>query len=244
VAHDLAAIRKGLASGSIPDTILKQIDDQEVLDRLAESGRCVQEANGTSGAARARLLQQARAVMQAPPRVVTEREVREIVAKAAAIGNGLQADALRRRATELLERHPPAPRRAVTPVQTASRANAGAAAILKAATATPARIRQQIRKADGDGKPEQVAVFDSKGDLVGVCDADDITFVQGAAAPAANEAKPAQPAPAPAPAAAQDQVAKAARRAPARRPARTGQDQLLKAFREGWQAGPARQGRR
>jgi hypothetical protein len=60
----------------------------------------------------------------------------------------------------------------------------------------PARISQQVAKADEpEGKAKMVAVFDSKGDLVGVCDPGDITPIAGADAPAANEeeAKPAEP---------------------------------------------------
>ena len=62
--------------------------------------------------------------------------------------------------------------------------------------ADPARISQQIAKADasdgdGDGgKAKMVAVFDAKGDLVGVCDPADITPVAGADAPSGNEDKP------------------------------------------------------
>jgi hypothetical protein len=111
MAQNMAAIRKGLASGSIPDTILKQIDDQEVLDRLAYAGELIQKANGASGTARRDLIQRARAVMQAQPRALTEREVKAAVAKSATLGNGLQADAARRRANELLEQNSPAPRR-------------------------------------------------------------------------------------------------------------------------------------
>jgi hypothetical protein len=56
----------------------------------------------------------------------------------------------------------------------------------------PARIGEQIAKADADseGKPKMVAVFDSKGDLVGVCDPGDITPIAGADAPPANEEEP------------------------------------------------------
>lgn len=68
----------------------------------------------------------------------------------------------------------------------------------------PARIGERIAKADAsadaDAKTKMVAVFDAKGDLVGVCDPADITPVAGADAPAPNEeapedAKPAEPAP-------------------------------------------------
>jgi hypothetical protein len=69
----------------------------------------------------------------------------------------------------------------------------------------PSRISEQIAKADAEpeGKAKMVAVFDSKGDLVGVCDPGDITPIAGADAPASNEeapaeAKPAEPAPDPA----------------------------------------------
>ena len=65
-----------------------------------------------------------------------------------------------------------------------------------AATETP----EPVAKADdGEGKAKMVAVFDSKGDLVGVCDPGDITPIAGADAPASNEeepaAAPAEPAP-------------------------------------------------
>ena len=66
---------------------------------------------------------------------------------------------------------------------------------------------RQVIKADGDGegKAKMVAVFDSKGDLVGVCDPGDITPIAGADAPAANEEEPAaEPQPGPAAAAAAD----------------------------------------
>jgi hypothetical protein len=229
MAQNVTAIRKGLGAGLIPDTILKQIDDEEVLDRLAEYGKRTRDANGASGAARARLLQEARAVMQAQPRAATEREVRETVAKASALGNGHQADALRRRANELLVQHPPAPRlqpaSAPRPAAVAKAGNAGKRAPLRLVydragrmcAVDPSRISRQIAKAAG-GKSKPLAVYDAKGNLIGITDPDEITYVQGGEAPAASEAKPAQPAvPAAAPgqAAAQDQVAKAARR-PAR----------------------------
>jgi hypothetical protein len=46
-----------------------------------------------------------------------------------------------------------------------------------------------------EGKAKMVAVFDSKGDLVGVCDPGDITPIAGADAPTANEEEPAAEAP-------------------------------------------------
>jgi hypothetical protein len=64
----------------------------------------------------------------------------------------------------------------------------------------PERIRGQIAKADAapdaDAKTKMVAVFDAKGDLVGVCDPADITPVAGADAPSTNEEKPEDAAPA------------------------------------------------
>jgi Putative phage serine protease XkdF len=68
----------------------------------------------------------------------------------------------------------------------------------------PAEPQEDVAKADApEGKAKMVAVFDSKGDLVGVCDPGDITPIAGADAPASNEeapaeAKPAEPAPDPA----------------------------------------------
>jgi hypothetical protein len=198
---DIVAIRKayGLAASAIPDDILKSIDETEVLDRFAYNRQLTEQANSAAPRERATLLQQARAVMSAQPRAVTEREVKAAVAKAAEIGNGLHADAVRRKANVLLEQQPPAPRRGAS--ATASRL------ITKAST-----------KARGseDGKPEMVAVFDAKGNLVGMCGPADLTPVQSAGAPAANEATPAQPA-AQAPAPGQDQVAKVAKRKAAQR---------------------------
>lgn len=49
----------------------------------------------------------------------------------------------------------------------------------------------EVAKADGeDGKPKAVAVYDAKGNLVGIVDPGDITPVEGADAPASNEPEP------------------------------------------------------
>jgi hypothetical protein len=63
----------------------------------------------------------------------------------------------------------------------------------------PAEPQADVVKADEpEGKAKMVAVFDSKGDLVGVCDPGDITPIAGADAPSANEEEPpAAPAEAP-----------------------------------------------
>lgn len=189
-------IRKAAAAGIVPDTVLSQISDDELRDRYAYARQLTEQANRTNGREGARLIQKARAVMVAQPRATTERDVRETVAKASALGNTGHADALRRKANELLEQHPPAPRRGASA--------AASRLIAKAST-----------KASGsDGEPKMVAVFDASGNLVGVVDPADLTPVQSAGAPAANEATPvAKPSePAPGQPGAQDEVAKVAKR--------------------------------
>ena len=76
-----------------------------------------------------------------------------------------------------------------------------------AAPEPPAEPPADVAKADGDGdggKPPQVAVYDAKGNLVGIADPQDITPIKGADAPeepAMAEPDTAEPAPDAAPAA-------------------------------------------
>jgi hypothetical protein len=194
-------IRKAAAAGIVPVAVLGQIGDDELRDRYAYARQLTEQANRTGGREGAALIQKARAVMVAQPRAATERAVRETVAKASALGNTGQADALRRKANELLEQHPPAPRRGASA--------AASRLIAKAST-----------KASGsDSEPKMVAVFDASGNLVGVVDPADLTPVQSAPAQAANEATPvAKPSePAPGQPGAQDEVAKVAKRKAAQR---------------------------
>ncbi|MFG3287263.1 hypothetical protein ACGF3G_00365 [Streptomyces sp. NPDC048179] len=60
---------------------------------------------------------------------------------------------------------------------------------------TPAAAAEPIGKADGEGKPPMVAVYDAKGKLVGIVDPTEITPISGADA-ADEPAAPAEPAPA------------------------------------------------
>ena len=218
-------IRKAAAAGLITGGILGQISDEELRDRFAYSAELAQQADRATGRERARLIEKSRAVMQAPPREVTEREVQAMITKAATLGNGHAADALRRRANALLEDHPPAPRRQAAPARTAAGrsvtvAKSGTRPAVRlvydragrACAVEPSRIKGRIAKAASGKADGQVAVFDQAGNLVGICDADDITRVQGADAPASNE--PAQPGQADG----QAEVAKARRRAAPRRP--------------------------
>src|SRR5580698_9600911 len=134
-------IRKAAAAGIVPGAVLSQISDDELRDRYAYARQLTEQANRTGGREGARLIQKARAVMVAQPRAATERAVRETVAKASALGNGYQADALRHQANALLEQHPPAPRHGASA--------AASRLITKAST-----------KASGsdEGKPKMVAV--------------------------------------------------------------------------------------
>jgi hypothetical protein len=129
MAQITAEIRKayGLAANLVPVDVLKQIDQSELLDRLvyADSlGRKARAASATP-AERKGYAEQARNVMRAQPRAVTERAVADRICKASGLGSSGQADALGRSAQEILEVHPPAPRRedaaAVTVAKAAAR---------------------------------------------------------------------------------------------------------------------------
>ena len=180
----------GLACDLIPSEVLKSIDAAELMDRLVAVKGLVRSSQSADDATlRKGYATLARAMLTAAPRAVTERQVADRLARAAGLppASG-QAGALRREAQDLLERHPPAPRRG----------ESAAAMIAKAAKAA---------------KPDQVAVFDGVGNLVGIVDPGEIIPVTGASAPAAPAAPSALATPEQAAAA----VTKAARAAAARR---------------------------
>lgn len=156
----MAEITKAIAANHrlvadlVPVDIRKAIGQDELLDRIVHA----EELSARSRAASDVTLRKgyaslARAVLRAQPRALTERRSAELVAKAAGLGGTRQADALRRQAQELLELHPPAPRRA------------DAVAVAKAA------------------KPEQVAIYDQAGNLVGLVDEAEIIRVRNPAGP-------------------------------------------------------------
>lgn len=145
----------------VPAEIRKSISADELTDRVIEGERLSRQAAdpALSAAQREAARARARQVMLAAPRSVTEERVADKVAKAAALGSCPQADALRRQAQQLLEKDPPAPRRA-----------------------------ESVRKAAA-AEEDPVPVFDAAGNLVGVIlDPSDLTPVSGARkAPAAAQ---------------------------------------------------------
>ena len=160
-----------LITGSVPGEVLKAIDDRELEDRLAQASGLMRQAGqaATPGAGR-RSGEEARRILGARPRAVTEQIVVAKMAKAKALGTSPQAAYLERQAREELLLDPPAVRRF-----------------------DPAAV---IRKAKADG--QLMACFDDAGKLWGVCDPDDVQAVEGhegdGAPPAANaSAAPAQP---------------------------------------------------
>jgi hypothetical protein len=146
----------------IPEDVRKQLSNAELNDRLVEAARLGAQATDPRlnpdlrKAAKIR----SQAVLKAQPRATTERLHREMIAKAAAMPAGFQANMIREHARQLLEDHPTAP-------STGERAAA-------------------VRKAKAAEEP--IPVFDADGNLVGICDAADITPVAG------QKATPAAPA--------------------------------------------------
>jgi len=176
-----------LLLANVPDEIRKSISSEELNDRLVEAARASAQATDPALSADVRKMARRRglAVLRAQPRDVTERQHRELIAKAAAAQNPFHADAIRRAAERLIEEeHPVAPRR-------------GAA----------------VAKAGKAGKEPPVPVFDADGNLVGVVEADEIMPVAGAGKKtgAAQDTadQPAGQAAAQAPADGQQPVAKA-----------------------------------
>jgi hypothetical protein len=135
--------RHGMAAELVPADIRAKIPQAELLDRLEAARELVAKSQTASDATLRRGYSQlARAILGAQPRAVTERQHRELLAKAAGTSPAL-AETIRRQAAELLERHPVAPRRA------------DSERVAKAAAETPGGY---------------VAVYDAAGQLVGLVD--------------------------------------------------------------------------
>jgi hypothetical protein len=191
----------GLFLSRIPAEVRKCISGDEAADRAVEAMRLSSLAAdpGLSAETRQGYRDSAQAVLAARPRDVVAKEARALIAKADAIvGGGAPAELLRLRAERLVGEHPIAPRRS---------AEAGLEGIRQG-------HRARVAKAKKAEKDPPVPVFDADGNLIGVCDADDIMPVAGAGkkADAAAAPAPAQPAGQAAGAAAADAapVAKAA----------------------------------
>lgn len=121
---------------------LESLSRAEVCDRLVWSAERAQVAKRAAAPGRQReITQEIIAMMQAPPRDMTEREVQQRVQKAMAVPDSFQASAMRRDAQRLLALQPPAPR------------NPLAEMIVKAAA----------------GEDGLMACYDENGCLVGVC---------------------------------------------------------------------------
>jgi hypothetical protein len=154
-----------LVANLIPVDVLKMLDQSELLDRLVYAQELTQRSRSASDiTVRKGYAKLAQAMLRAQPRSQTERQSATLIAKAAAAPNS-QADALRRKAQELLEQHPPAPRRGES------------AAVMKA-------------KAAGGGD-DLFVCFDQAGNVIGVCQRSDIQPVS-TGTPSADVAKAAR----------------------------------------------------
>lgn len=144
-----------LVANLIPADVLAAIGQDELYDRLIHAKGLVRKAQAaTDPTLRRGYTAVAKAVLAAQPRAATERQVTERISKAAGLGNTAQADALRRQAQELLERHPPAPRRADHPAVA-------------------------VAKAKADPVKGLVLIYDAAGNPVGLCDPEKIQTVSG-----------------------------------------------------------------
>ena len=143
------------------EDIRKSLSQAEIEDRLVYATQLGAQASNPalSPGQRQEARSRAQQVMTAAPRAVTEQQVADKIAKATRLGNSPQADDLRRQAQQILEENPPAPRRGAT-----------------------------VRKAKAAAEDEPIPVFDADGNLVGICDAADVTPVAG------KQATPAAPA--------------------------------------------------
>lgn len=164
----------------IPVEVRKCISGAEAADRAIEAMRLSNLAADLSLSSETRqgYRDSAQAVLAARPRGVVAKEAAALVAKAAAIGGGAQAEQLRRQARLLEEEHPVAPR-------------GGADARLDEIRHRH-RGRVQVGKAKKADKDPPVPVFDADGNLIGVVDADEIMPVAGAGKKADGVAPPAQ----------------------------------------------------
>jgi hypothetical protein len=198
---------------SIPEDVRKSIDSAELNDRLVEMARLSAQAQdgALSAPLRAAARNRARAIAEAQPRQVTQRQHAALIAKASATRHPRQAEAIRRQAERLLEEeHPVAPRRAIAKgrTKTAQRPSAKAArlpVVVFGQHRRPLGIVPRsaiVAKASGE-KVAMQPVFDENGNLIGIVDPEQIQPVAGsggkqdaAAAPAGQA--PAQAAPAPA----------------------------------------------
>jgi len=138
----------------VPERVLKEIDQSELLDRIIHSKdlmRKAQWAEDPTLAAAYRML--AGATMRALPRAQTQREIDGKLRKAEILGAGsVQGAQLRKAAQQLAEQNPQA----------------------------PARVSPQLLKAAGDG--ELQPVYDAAGNLVGLVKPSAVTPIADAAA--------------------------------------------------------------
>jgi hypothetical protein len=216
VAFVTADIRKahGATADLIPETIMKEIPQGELRDRLAYAEDLAARTADPQLAAGYGLI--AKAMLTAPPRETTEREVARRYAEAARASDPRRAEALRRSAGELTARYPSAPRREdVAKARAVARARrsgpAAVAAMIAKADAAAAARAVPIAKAKAQASGELTAVFNQNGDLIGVCAAGDIQPVAEAKPSIHNPADP-NPAPSAEAGTPADGVAKATRR--------------------------------
>ena len=198
-------LRVALIKGMIPTETLRQLDDEELRDRLAKALELLAKSDtADSPALRKAFGQMAQDVLAAQPRTVTEQQVTQQLYKAARAADPREAAAARARAAQIQASNPVAPRRSQAPksvTPAASRHLGPAAPTTEVFDKSGRRLGRvpatAIRKAKTD--PLMVC-FDADGKIIGLADPADIkpTANQSAqpkttAAPAPKAAPAAQP---------------------------------------------------
>jgi hypothetical protein len=167
------SLRKGqdrtqaLIAAMIPVDIRKQIDDEELGDRLAAAARLLERARGTTGVVAAGYGQMARDILKAQPRAVTTTQVRSLMTKSAQSTTPAEQERWRAAAERVKAEHPMAPQQ------------------------RPPDMVAKAGKA-GSADEELVAVYDASGDLLGVVPRSKMTPVEAITRDAVTKAHAAR----------------------------------------------------
>src|SRR5262249_19579351 len=100
-----------LIASMIPDEIVKQIDEEELGDRLVAAARLLDRARGATGVVAAGYGQMARDLLAAQPRAVTAAQVRGLMTRSATATTDDDRERWRAAAERVKAAHPMSPRR-------------------------------------------------------------------------------------------------------------------------------------
>jgi hypothetical protein len=111
-SSDPALRNLSMIASMIPESVARELDEEELGDRLVAAGRLLdQSRTATSVTIRKGLAELARETLTAQPRRVTEEQVRALMTKAARAATPADRDRYRGLAEQTKAQHPIAPRR-------------------------------------------------------------------------------------------------------------------------------------